>query len=220
MTRIHPAAVLFDMDGVLIDSERIAQDVTRETARHLDIALPERVALRMIGLGRDALERMMVAEMAADFSFDRYQSEWEKRYTARIHTGVPVKAGVAEALRALAAAGLPCAVCTSTRTEFARYKLSQAGLLGHFSVVVGRDAVPHGKPAPDVYLYAAKHLGVAADQCWAFEDSLPGITAAVASGAQTHWVPDLAPIATHELPDGVETIASLHPICRWLDPRP
>jgi beta-phosphoglucomutase-like phosphatase (HAD superfamily) len=171
MKRIHPAAVLFDMDGLLIDSERIAQQVSRDVAVHLGIDLPERVALRMIGLGHDAVERMMVAEMPAGFSFLRYQAEWEKRYTARVDQGVPIKAGVAEALAAIAAAGLPCAVCTSTHTEFARYKLSQAGLLAHFALVVGRDAVPHGKPAPDLYLHAAKHLGVAPSQCWAFEDS-------------------------------------------------
>jgi HAD superfamily hydrolase (TIGR01509 family) len=216
MTRNHPAAVLFDMDGLLIDSERIAQRVSRDVALHLGIDLPERVAVRMIGLGRDALERMMNAEMPAGFSFSRYQAEWEKRYTTCVDQGVPIKAGVTEALAALAAAGLPCAVCTSTHTEFARYKLSQAGLLEHVAFVVGRDAVPHGKPAPDVYLHAAKHLGVAPGRCWAFEDSLPGITAAVASGARTHWVPDLAPIATHELPGSVETVASLHEICRWL----
>ena len=216
MRRDHPAAVLFDMDGLLIDSERIAQEVTREAALHLGLALPDRIAMRMIGLGRDALERMLVAELGADFLFERFQAEWETRYHQRIAKGVPIKVGVAEALAALAAAGLPCAVATSTHTHFARYKLEQAGLLAHFTVVVGRDAVPHGKPAPDLYLHAAKQLGVPAHRCWAFEDSLPGLTAAVASGARTHWVPDLAQIAVHELPQGVETVASLHEVCRWV----
>lgn len=216
MRRLHPAAVLFDMDGLLIDSERIAQDVTREASLQLGLALPDRVVLGMIGLGRDALERMLVAELGGEFPFERFQSEWETRYHQRINKGVPIKPGVLEALEALAAAGLPCAVATSTHTHFARYKLEQAGLLAHFAVVVGRDAVPHGKPAPDLYLHAAKLLGIPANLCWAFEDSLPGLTAAVASGARTHWVPDLAQIAAHELPEGVETVASLHEVCRWV----
>lgn len=216
MRREPPSAVLFDMDGLLIDSERIAQEVTREASLHLGLTLPNPVAMRMIGLGRDALERMLAAELGADFSFERFQTEWEKRYYERIAQGVPIKAGVAEALAALAAAGLPCAVATSTHTDFARYKLEQAGLLTQIAVVVGRDAVPHGKPAPDLYLHAAKKLGIPANLCWAFEDSLPGLTAAVASGARTHWVPDLAQIAAHELPDGVETVASLHEVCRWV----
>ena len=217
MRRDHPAAVLFDMDGLLIDSERIAQEVTREASLHLGLALPEPISMRMIGLGRDALERMLVAELSADFSFEQFQTEWELRYHERIAKGVPIKAGVAEALAALAAAGLPCAVATSTHTHFARYKLEQAGLLAHFAVIVGRDAVPHGKPAPDLYLHAAKQLGVTARQCWAFEDSLPGLTAAVTSGARTHWVPDLAQIAAHELPTGVERVASLHEVCGWVE---
>jgi HAD superfamily hydrolase (TIGR01509 family) len=216
MKRKPPAAVLFDMDGLLIDSERIAQEVTREATLHLGLALPERVALRMIGLGADALERMLAAELGRDFPFAQFQSEWQTRYTRRINQGVPIKAGASAVLTRLAATGLRCAVATSTHTDFARHKLEQAGLLSHFTVVVGRDAVAHGKPAPDLYLHAARQLGVAASDCWAFEDSLPGLTAAVASGARTHWVPDLAPIGTAELPDGVETITSLHDICAWL----
>ena len=216
MRRAHPAAVLFDMDGLLIDSERIAQEVTREASVHLGLAMPEPVAMRMIGLGRDALERMLVAELGVNFSFERFQTEWEVRYLDRIAKGVPIKAGVAETLAALGSAGLPCAVATSTHTDFARYKLEHAGLLAHFAVVVGRDAVPHGKPAPDLYQHAAAQLGIPANLCWAFEDSLPGLTAAVASGARTHWVPDLAQIAEHELPTGVETVASLHEVCRWI----
>jgi HAD superfamily hydrolase (TIGR01509 family) len=216
MRRDHPAAVLFDMDGVLIDSERIAQEVSREASLCLGLVVPERVALRMIGLSRDALERMLASELGGDFPFEPFQSEWEVRYHQRIAKGVPVKAGVVEALAALAAAGLPCAVATSTHTEFARYKLEQAGLLARFKVVVGRDAVPHGKPAPDLYLHAAKQLGIAPSRCWAFEDSLPGLTAAVAAGARTHWVPDLAQIAAHELPEGVEKVTSLHEVCSWV----
>ena len=216
MRREHPAAVLFDMDGLLIDSERMAQEVVREASQHLGLALPEPLALRMIGLGRDALERLLAVELGRDFPFEQFQAEWELRYHERIVKGVPIKAGAAEALAALAAAGLPCAVATSTSTRFARYKLEQAGLLAHFAVVVGRDAVPNGKPAPDLYLHAATQLGVQAHLCWAFEDSLPGLTAAAASGARTHWVPDLAPINAHELPEGVETVASLHELCRWI----
>ncbi len=216
MKRERPAAVLFDMDGLLIDSERIAQEVSRDAALQLGVALPEAVALRMIGLSRDALERMLVSELGADFPFEPFQTEWEVRYHQRVARGVPVKPGVVEALAALAAVAIPCAVATSTHTGFARYKLQQAGLLGHFAVVVGRDSVPHGKPAPDVYLHAASQLGLPATACWAFEDSLPGLTAAVASGARTHWVPDLAPIAAHQLPNGVETVASLHEMERWI----
>ena len=214
--RDHPAAILFDMDGLLIDSERMAQEATFVTARLLGHSISEAVALRMIGLGSDALGRMMIAEFGAHFPFDEYQQVWNQQYQERIAKGVPVKSGVSEALAAVRGAGLRCAVATSTGTYFARHKLEKAGLLANFDVVVGRDTVVHGKPAPDLYLHAANQLGVDAAHCWAFEDSLPGLTAAVASGARAHWVPDLAHIHTHELPSGVETIESLHALCEWL----
>lgn len=218
--RDHPAAILFDMDGVLIDSERMAQEATFIAARVLGHPISEAVALRMIGLGSDALARMLIAEFGAHFPFEDYQRVWNEHYQARVAKGVAVKSGVAEALAAVRAAGLRAAVATSTGTQFARHKLAKAGLLTHFEVVVGRDAVTHGKPAPDLYLLAARELGVEASQCWAFEDSLPGLTAAVASGARAHWVPDLAHIHHHELPSGVETIESLHAICEWLNTAP
>ncbi len=214
--RDHPAAILFDMDGLLIDSERMAQEATFVTARLLEHSVSKALALRMIGLGSDALGRMMISEFGAHFPFDEYQRVWNEHYQARIAKGVPVKSGVVEALAAVRGAGLRCAVATSTGTHFARHKLEKARLLAHFDVVVGRDAVTHGKPAPDLYLHAASQLGVDATQCWAFEDSLPGLTAAVAAGARAHWVPDLAHIHAHELPPGVETIESLHAICEWL----
>ena len=214
--RDHPAAILFDMDGLLIDSERMAQEATFVTAGLLGHPISEAIALRMIGLGSDALGRMLIAEFGAHFPFDAYQRVWNEHYQARIAKGVPVKSGVFEALAAVRAVGLRCAVATSTSTHFARHKLEKAGLLAHFDVVVGRDAVTHGKPAPDLYLHAAGQLGVDAADCWAFEDSLPGLTAAVASGARAHWVPDLAHINAHELPSGVETIESLQCICEWL----
>lgn len=218
--RDHPAAILFDMDGLLIDSERMAQEATFVTAGLLGHPISEAIALRMIGLGSDALGRMLIAEFGAHFPFDQYQRVWNEHYQARIAEGVPVKSGAVEALAAVKAAGLRCAVATSTSTHFARHKLEKAGLLGHFDVVVGRDAVAHGKPAPDLYLHAASQLGVKAAHCWAFEDSLPGLTAAVAAGARAHWVPDLAHIHAHELPTGVETIKSLHAICDWLSTDP
>jgi len=218
MIRPLPGAVIFDMDGLLIDSERLARASTLAVSEQLGHPIPETVAMRMIGLGNDALERMLRDELGAKFPLTQFRNTWNEHYGALVAQGVPVKAGVLEALTALAAANVPCAVATSTQTRLAHHKLEKAGLLHHFSFVVGRDAVVHGKPAPDLYLHAAKQLGHRAERCWAFEDSLPGLTAAAASGARTHWVPDLAHIHVDDLPEGVETIDSLHHICSWVTP--
>ena len=214
--RTPPIAVLFDMDGLLLDTERIARESTRVTALTLGHSIPDALAMRMIGLGSDELGRMFVMELGGHFPFAEYQRLWNAKYRELLALGIPIRPGVTEALTALRALGVSCAVATSTHTSHARHKLEQAGILAHFDVVVGRDAVVCGKPAPDIYLHAADRLGVDVTQCWAFEDSLPGLTAAVAAGARTHWVPDLAHIHPHELPSGVETIDSLHAICDWL----
>ena len=216
MRRPLPDAVIFDMDGVLIDSERLARVSTLAVSEQLGHPIPESVAMRMIGLGSDALERMLRDELGAQFPLTPFRDAWNAHYGALVAQGVPVKPGVVEALTALAAANVPCAVATSTETCLAQHKLEKAGLLHHFAFVAGRDTVAHGKPAPDLYLHAAKQLGHRAERCWAFEDSLPGLTAAAASGARTHWVPDLAHIHANDLPAGVETIDSLHHVSRWV----
>ena len=214
--RAPPAAILFDMDGLLLDTERIARESSRITAQALGFTFTYALAHAMIGLGSDALGRLFVAELGDQFPFVDYQLMWNAKYREMLAAGIPVRPGVREVLSVMRELGLPCAVATSTHTPHAKQKLEQAGILTHFDVVVGRDAVTHGKPAPDVYLLAANRLGVDAKFCWAFEDSLPGLTAAVASGARTHWVPDLAPIHADQLPPGVETIESLHIVCEWL----
>jgi HAD superfamily hydrolase (TIGR01509 family) len=211
-----PDAVIFDMDGLLLDSERLAQASTLAVSERLGHQIPDYVAMRMIGLGSDALELLLRSELGAAFPLTQFRSAWCDHYEARVALGVPVKPGALEALLALERIGVPCAVATSTDTRFAHYKLEKAGLLGYFATIIGRDAVPRGKPAPDVYLHAARQLGHSAERCWAFEDSLPGLIAAAAAGARTHWVPDLAQIQAHDLPLGVETIDSLHDICLWL----
>lgn len=216
MRRTPPVAVLFDMDGLLIDSERLALASVSHAAQQISHDIPDAVAHRLIGLGRDNGSRVLTAALGEDFPVLRFWDAWYADYQLRVAAGVPAKSGATHALEALADAGVACAVATSTETALARHKLEKAGLLAHFTVVVGRDAVTNGKPAPDLYLHAARQLGADPALCWAFEDSLPGLTAAVASGARTHWVPDIAHIHADDLPQGVETVDSLHQICRWL----
>ncbi len=216
MRREPPAAALFDMDGVLLDSERLALASVDCAATALGYRLDATQAHRLIGLGRDGGSEVLRSMLGEAFPVARFWDAWYDDYQQRIESGVPVKVGVMSALVALSASGVRLAVATSTETALARRKLERAGLLDYFAAVVGRDAVANGKPAPDAYHTAAERLFAVPSQCWAFEDSLPGLRAATSAGARTHWVPDIARIAAHDLPAEVETIGSLAEVERWL----
>ncbi|TAF99985.1 MAG: HAD family phosphatase [Betaproteobacteria bacterium] len=216
MQRPHPAAVLFDMDGLLIDSERVAIAAMDVAAAHIDWIVPQAVGQKLIGLGRDGGRVVLRDALGEAFPLEAFWQAWQSEYLARVAEGVSAKSGALDALVALRGAGIQAAVATSTHTPHALLKLEKAGLLAYFGAVVGREAVPNGKPAPDLYLEAARRLRVDAAHCWAFEDSLPGLTAATRSGAKTHWVPDIAEVAHGDLPIGVERIDSLHEITRWI----
>ncbi len=214
--RARPAAILFDMDGVLIDSERVALASLGATAQRLSLDFPHHLSQQLIGLGRDAGMSIVRRHFGDEFPIDTFFSEWEEDYLQRVAQGIPPKQGVMSALQHLTNLRLPMAVATSTRTPWALKKLKNAGLDHFFDHIVGRDAVAQGKPAPDLYLEAARRLNVNPKHCWAFEDSLPGLHAALAAGARTHWVPDIAMIAPEILPAEVERIESVAKICELL----
>lgn len=185
-------------------------------ASTLAIEFPSHVAQRLIGLGRDGGSKVIVEALGEAFPLDAFWQAWSSDYLQRVEAGVPAKASVPETLAHLARLNVPMAVATSTETPWAKKKLLKAGIHQYFDHIVGRDLVAQGKPAPDLYLEAASRLHARASDCWAFEDSLPGLRAAIASGARAHWVPDVARIAPHELPDGVEVIASLREVTPWI----
>jgi beta-phosphoglucomutase-like phosphatase (HAD superfamily) len=216
MKRNPPAAILFDMDGLLIDSERVALASLDVAAARLSLEFPHHVAQKLIGLGRDGGSVVIREHLGESFPLAEFWQHWSQDYIERVSEGVPAKLHVKTLLAAVNALGIPAAVATSTETPWAMKKLKGAGIAEHFDHIVGRDAVTHGKPAPDLYLEAARRLKVAPSNCWAFEDSLPGLHAAIASGARAHWVPDVATIASHDLPENVETVMSLHAVHAWL----
>jgi HAD superfamily hydrolase (TIGR01509 family) len=217
--RARPNAILFDMDGLLIDSERVALASLDVAAAQLSIEFPAHVAQRLIGLGRDSGSKVIRDAMGESFPLDEFWQAWSHDYLLRVEEGVPAKEEVARTLEHVSDLGVPMAVATSTETPWAKKKLLKAGIHHFFDHIVGRDVVAHGKPAPDLYLEAASRLRTKANECWAFEDSLPGLTAALAAGARTHWIPDLAIIEDHHLPQGVERVESIARIREWIPAR-
>ncbi len=190
------------MDGLLLDTERVALAAFEHTAHELGLSDLAPLGRGLIGLRSDAVKNRLNAALAGRMNTKTFGDAWDKRFHREISEGVPLKPGVTELLGLLQERALPCAVATSTHTDNALRHLDEAGILHLFQTVTGGDQVKHGKPAPDIYHKAAASLGLTAPDCVAFEDSDPGAQAAIASGATTVQVPDINPPAPAMLKNG------------------
>ena len=192
--------VVFDMDGVLFDTEKIYDEAWLEAARRLRIPNIEPAIIACKGVN-GAFAR---AYFATDYpqvdydAFERIASEcFEEIVEAR---GLPEKPGLHEILDFLQGAGIPVALATSTGRERCLRHLAKSGVEPYFRAVVAGDQVAHGKPAPDIYLAACAALGLNPADCVAVEDSYNGIRSAHAAGLRAVMVPDLLP-PTEEMRD-------------------
>ena len=186
-------AVLFDMDGVIFDSERAVLAVWREIGAQLGLAGIDDVFIRCVGVTiRRTREIFLEAYPGLDFE------DFDRRVRARFlslydKVRLPVKPGARETLALLRGRGIPLALASSTRTEAVRRELEEAGLLGCFDTVVGGDMVTHSKPDPEIFLTAAAKLGAEPADCFVVEDSFNGVRAGHAGGFRTLMVPDMLP---------------------------
>ena len=185
--------VLFDMDGLLIDTERQIVAAAERTADVLALGDVGPTFRAMIGLRGDRAMPLLERALDGRVTLEAFRAEFAVHHDALEREGVPVRPGVVELLERLAERGLPCAVATSTRRAAAADYLERAGLARFFRSVTGGDDVVEPKPDPEIYRTAAASLGVDVRRCCAFEDSGPGTRAAVASGATVVQVPDLVP---------------------------
>lgn len=193
MTDTHPIrAVIFDMDGLMIDTERMAQLAWQRAGAEFGFTLPDDLYLQAVGRTAVATEILFREGLGPDFPFaEIYTRKQHYLYTAIEQEGIPTKTGLVELLDLVEQQGLAKAVATSTARVLALKKLTAAGLLHRFETIVCGDEVPNGKPAPDIFLAAAQKLGVVPDECLVLEDSLAGIRAAHAAGMRAIMVPDL-----------------------------
>ncbi|MDF2812161.1 MAG: CbbY family protein [Microvirga sp.] len=182
---------IFDMDGLLIDTERLSQASYRFAREWAGLPPDDELFFSVVGLNARAGQARLVAALSALTDYDRFRAVWRKAFDTSLAAEVPVKRHVRDVLESLSSRGIPMAVATSTNADFAHDYLSRAGLRKHFPVLIGGDQIENGKPAPDIYLKAAASLGLAPSRCAGFEDSANGVRAAVAAGLVTVQVPDL-----------------------------
>jgi HAD superfamily hydrolase (TIGR01509 family) len=188
-------AVLFDMDGVLIDSEPIYAQVMAQAAQELGVEFTHAHHARAIGSTSAGLASLIRELFGDDFPVEAFRLRWIALFAERAtQHGVPRKAGVIEMLDRLDTLRVPYAIATSTPQAKAIRYLRLAGIdPTRFRAVVGGDQVAQGKPAPDIYLKAAGTTGIAATRCMVIEDSENGCNAGLAAGAHVVLVPDMRP---------------------------
>jgi HAD superfamily hydrolase (TIGR01509 family) len=180
--------VIFDFDGVLVDSEPWWDRCDRRVVEEAGGVFLADAKQRVMGLPEpQAVERIIAMHglSVAPEDLMARRLVWMAQYYAQ---EIPLMPGVPELLEGLQARGLPLAIATSTRLELARIALRRHGLEPAFRTVVTAADVKHGKPAPDVFLEAARRLGVPMADCAVVEDSLPGMRAARASGGLAVWL--------------------------------
>lgn len=191
-------AVIFDMDGTLLDTEAAHRRALADTGMALGWPLNDELLFSMIGVHREENERMLAAHLGPEFPLERFYADSDALFEAAVEAGVPLRPGADFLLEHLASVGMKMAVATSTAAPMAQHRLAKAGFLDYFDVIVTRSDVEHPKPHPEPYLLAAQRLGVEPGDCIAVEDSYSGVRSATAAGIATVMVPDLLP-PTEEL---------------------
>ncbi len=213
MPGFYPQAVLFDMDGLLLDSERLARDAFVASCEELGFEADLKTYHQCIGSTYEKTRELLMAAYGENFPYEAIDERWSGHYHARLAKGpVPVKTGAEDLLQHLRERMVPMALVTSTRRTTALEKLEATALLEFFTCLVCGGETERGKPNPDPYLAAADALSLAADRCWALEDSSNGVRAAVSAGCAVIQVPDLVepPIELREL--GHRIVGTLHEV--------
>jgi HAD superfamily hydrolase (TIGR01509 family) len=211
-------AVIFDMDGTLIDSEAVYILGMQDAARTLGLALPLALCHAMVGVPSKECNEMLQEHYGAGFDLAEFRGHFSTSVQRQMSERVPIKAGVIELLDFLAAEGLPLAIATSAGRATAERNLGRAGLLDRFAALATRDDVEHPKPAPDLYLEAARRLGVAPAHCVAFEDSSIGVIAAHAADMRTVMVIDILPPTDEARAKCFHVAQDLHEVLRLMQP--
>lgn len=190
-----PLAVVFDLDGTLIDSEALVKDAHFAACAELGVAMSDAQFLSLVGMHREANDLQLKGYYGDDFPLETFIG------LTRAHVGdrvAPLKPGALELMDALDALALPFGLATSSRRPWVERHFTAHALTPRFRAVVTRQDVSEGKPHPEPYLHASKLLGAAPEHVLALEDSYAGVTSAHAAGCMTVMVPDLL-TATDEM---------------------
>lgn len=184
--------IVFDMDGVIFDTENLVLSCWRFAAEKYSVPHIEETYRRVIGISSEETKDILYEVYGESFPLSTFWREWKQQYEGRVaQSGLPVKPGVRELLSFLKINGYRIGLASSSRYETVKGNLTSAGLLDFFEVIVGGDMVKKGKPKPDIYLCACEKMNVIPEDTFAIEDSYNGVLSAARAGLRVILVPDL-----------------------------
>lgn len=204
----RPRAVVFDLDGTLIDSEALVREAYLAACERFGVAMSDAQFLALVGAHKQANDEALRAYYGADFPVETF------REAARDFIGeraAPLKPGARELMNALDALGAPFALATSSHRPWVGRHFAAHGLSNRFAAIVTREDVVNGKPAPEPYIKASAALGHAPADVLALEDSHVGVRSAHGAGCMTIMIPDLLG-ADEEMHAKALVLATLHDV--------
>ncbi|CUW93356.1 MULTISPECIES: HAD family hydrolase [Rhizobium/Agrobacterium group] len=211
-----PRAVVFDMDGLLIESERLYRDSFLAASEEGGHGMRVETYQKVCGSPWDVITGTIFADYGADFPIDSFRDAWLRHLGVMMAGGVALKPGVTEILDLLDSLDIRRAIATSSRHDSVTRHLGPHDLLKRFDTIVARGDYTEPKPAPMPYLTAARRLFLDPGHCLALEDSYWGVRSATSAGMMTIMVPDVAP-PTEEMREKCVAVASdLHMVADLL----
>lgn len=183
---------IFDMDGLLFDTERMYRDSWKQSTQQFGLVHNPDFPRTVCG-SSGAHMREIILQYYPQVDAKAFADDCILRVERELETHVPEKTGVRDILQYFKQHGVRVAVASSSKRATVLHNLKQADILSYFDAVVSGDQVTHGKPAPDIFLLAAQQIGCEPENCYVFEDGTNGIRAGAAAGCTTIMIPDLTP---------------------------
>lgn len=185
-------AVVFDMDGVIFDTEKLVLKAWQTVAQKHHIPDIEQMVERCLGLNQDMAKQRFCEHYGEDFPYFELKKETRALFFGPYYgEHLPIKPGVVELLSALKSQEVPVALATSTREELVHKELEDASLKQYFDAIICGDMVAHSKPHPEIFLHACEELGVPPHNAFGVEDSFNGIRAVHAGKLKAVMIPDM-----------------------------
>jgi len=215
-----PHAVVFDMDGLLIESETLYRDSFLAASDEGGHGMRVETCQKVCGSPWDVITGTIFADYGADFPIDSFRDAWLRHLAVMMAEGVALKPGVVEILDLLDRLDIRRAIATSSRHDSVTRHLGPYDLLKRFDTIVARGDYSEPKPSPMPYLTAAKRLGIDPGRCLALEDSWHGVRSASSAGMMTIMVPDVAPPTEEMREKCIAVSTDLHAVAGLLQQAP